>query len=245
MERGRYKRPFDLAVVASALTLLAPLWLLLLTAIPLLIRLEDGGPVFYRQTRLGRDGRRFRLLKFRTMVVDAETGTGPVWAGPSDPRITRVGGVLRRLRFDELPQLLSVLRGEMSLVGPRPERPELAARFERDLPGFSRRLRVRPGIVGLAQAAGGYHASPRRKLRYDDLYIRAMSPWLDLKLMVWCVWATIQREIRSRPIDLPADDPADSPGDSTAGTENGPPAASEAAPPAEGRSKASAPVSQP
>lgn len=234
MERGRYKRPFDLAVVASALALLAPLWLLLLTAIPLLIRLEDGGPVFYRQTRLGRDGRRFRLLKFRTMVVDAETETGPVWAGPSDPRITRVGGVLRRLRFDELPQLLSVLRGEMSLVGPRPERPELAERFERDLPGFSRRLRVRPGIVGLAQAAGGYHASPRRKLRYDDLYIRAMSPWLDLKLMVWCVWATIQREIRSRPIDFPTVRSGKRP--------SNPP---EAAPPAEGRSQASAPVSQP
>lgn len=234
MERGRYKRPFDLAVVVSALTLLAPLWLLLLTAIPLLIRLEDGGPVFYRQTRLGRDGRRFRLLKFRTMVVDAETETGPVWAGPRDPRITRVGGVLRRLRFDELPQLLSVLRGEMSLVGPRPERPELAERFERDLPGFSRRLRVRPGIVGLAQAAGGYHASPRRKLRYDDLYIRAMSPWLDLKLMVWCVWATIQREIRSRPIDFP-----------TARSGKRPSNPPEAAPPAEGRSQASAPVSQP
>lgn len=222
MERGRYKRPFDLAVVASALTLLAPLWLALFTAIPLLIRLEDGGPVFYRQTRLGRDGRPFRLLKFRTMVVDAETETGPVWADPNDPRVTRVGGALRRLRFDELPQLLSVVRGEMSLVGPRPERPELAERFERDLPGFSRRLRVRPGIVGLAQAAGGYHASPRQKLRYDDLYIRAMSPWLDLKLMVWCVWATIQRELRSPPTDPPAD--------SRSGAENRPPPGAEAPP---------------
>lgn len=226
MERGRYKRPFDLAVVASALTLLAPLWLLLLTAIPLLIRLEDGGPIFYRQTRLGRGGRRFELLKFRTMVVDAETETGPVWAGPSDPRITRVGGVLRRLRFDELPQLLSVLRGEMSLVGPRPERPELAERFEHDLPGFSRRLRVRPGIVGLAQAAGGYHASPRQKLRYDDLYIRTMSPWLDLKLIVWCVWATVQREIRSPPVDSSTDLPA-------AGSGSGRSVPPKAAPPAD------------
>ena len=195
MTRGRYKRPFDIAVIAAAFALLLPLWLLLAVAIPLSIRLEDGGPVFYRQTRLGRGGKPFRLVKFRTMVVDAEAATGPVWADRKDPRITRVGRLLRKLRFDELPQLLTVLRGDMSLVGPRPERPALAERFAREIPGFERRLRVRPGIVGLAQAAAGYHARPRQKLRYDNLYIANMGPWLDLRLLVWCVVATIRKEI--------------------------------------------------
>ena len=205
MSRGRYKRPFDIAVLAAAFALLLPLWLLLAAAIPLAIRLEDSGPIFYRQTRLGLRGKPFRLVKFRTMVVDAEAATGPVWAGRRDPRITRVGGVLRRLRFDELPQLWSVLRGEMSLVGPRPERPALAERFAREIPGFGRRLRVRPGIVGLAQAAAGYHAPPRRKLRYDNLYIATMSPWLDLRLLVWCVVATIRKEIVGDEARAPAD----------------------------------------
>lgn len=204
MSRGRYKRSFDIAVLAAAFALLLPLWLFLAVAIPLAIRIEDGGPVFYRQTRLGLGGKPFRLVKFRTMVVDAEAATGPVWAGRRDPRITRVGGVLRRLRFDELPQLGSVLRGEMSLVGPRPERPALAERFASEIPGFGRRLRVRPGIVGLAQAVAGYHASPRRKLRYDNLYIARMSPWLDLRLLVWCVLATIRKEILGDAARAPA-----------------------------------------
>ncbi len=195
MRRARYKRPFDLAVVFVSFWLLLPLWLLLAISIPLAIRLEDGGPVFFRQTRLGLDGEAFRLLKFRTMVVDAEQRLGPVWAARKDPRITAVGRVLRHLRFDELPQLAHVLRGEMSLVGPRPERPELTEQIELEVSGFRRRLRVRPGIFGLAQAAGGYHASPREKLRYDNLYIATMNPWLDLKLMAWCVLATLRRDL--------------------------------------------------
>ena len=220
MSRGGYKRPFDITVLAAAFALLLPLWILLAAAIPLAIRIEDGGPVFYRQTRLGLRGKPFRLVKFRTMVVDAEAATGPVWAGRRDPRITRVGSVLRRLRFDELPQLWSVLRGEMSLVGPRPERPALAERFAREIPGFGRRLRVRPGIVGLAQAAAGYHAAPRRKLRYDNLYIAAMNPWLDLRLLVWCVLATLRKEILGA--EARAAGPAGSP---SAPATAGPPAA--------------------
>ena len=203
MKRGRYKRPLDLVVIGAASLVFLPLWLLLAAAIPLAILLEDGGPVFYSQTRLGRGGRPFRIFKFRTMTVDAETAIGPVLAARRDQRITAVGRVLRRFRLDELPQLLNIVRGEMSLVGPRPERPEIAERFEREAPGFSRRLRVRPGIIGLAQAAAGYHAHPRQKLRYDNLYIATMSPWLDLKLAVWCVVATVRNEFRRDPEKTP------------------------------------------
>ena len=185
--RESWKRPFDLCVVALAALLLLPLWIALAVAIPLAIRLESPGPVLYRQARLGRGGRVFVMLKFRTMVDGAERRTGPVWAARRDARVTRVGGFLRRWHLDELPQVANVVRGEMSLVGPRPERPELAARVEREVPGFAGRLRVRPGIAGLAQARGSGHWKPRRKLRYDTFYMARMSPWLDLTLGVWCL----------------------------------------------------------
>lgn len=181
--RGRYKRPFDLALLSVAAVLLAPFWLLLWVAVSLAIRVEDGGPVYYIQRRLGRGGRSFNLVKFRTMRKDAERVTGPVWASKQDPRLTRVGAVLRRFHLDELPQVVNVFRGEMSLVGPRPERPEIAEQIERVLPKFVERLRVRPGIAGLAQARASYHTSPRQKLRYDRLYIEAMSPLLDMRLL--------------------------------------------------------------
>lgn len=196
--RWRYKRPFDLCAVSLALVLLGPIWLLLGLGIALAIRLDDGAPVLYRQRRLGRDGTVFRILKFRTMAPGAEDRTGPVLAVPRDGRVTRVGRVLRRLHLDELPQVVNVIRGEMSLVGPRPERPELAAHFERAVPGFSARLRVRPGIAGLAQANGAYYWDPRRKLHHDNLYIASMSPWLYLKLCAICV-ARVLRPRRDGP----------------------------------------------
>ena len=189
---ARYKRPFDLTVLALGLIVLLPVWPVFVAAIALAVRLAGPGPVLYRQTRLGRDGREFQILKFRTMAPDAEERTGPVWATWRDARTTPVGRVLRRFHLDELPQAVNVLRGEMSLVGPRPERPELAARIERTLPGFSRRLRVRPGIAGLAQARGGSRIRARDKLRYDLCYIAAMGPWLDLKLCVLCVWKALR-----------------------------------------------------
>ena len=192
--RERYKRPFDLAVVGFLLLSFGPLWLLLWVVIALAIRLEDGGRVFYRQPRLGRGGAVFSILKFRTMVEGAEDGTGPVLTSARDRRITRTGRVLRRFHLDELPQAVNILKGEMSLVGPRPERPELAAVFERSVPGFAARLRVRPGIAGLAQAVGAYNWDPRRKLRCDNLYIARMSPCLDLRLCLRCV----ARVLRSR-----------------------------------------------
>lgn len=190
--RERYKRPLDLVLTVLLLAALLPLWLPAAAAIALAIRLEDGGSVLYGQPRLGRGGRIFRILKFRTMVEGAERHTGPVWAAPRDSRTTAVGRVLRRFHLDELPQLVNVLSGEMSLVGPRPERPELAARIERGLPAFHRRLLVRPGIAGLAQAQGRAAMSARHKLRYDLVYIGAMGPCLDLRLLAVCAWRALE-----------------------------------------------------
>ena len=183
---GGYKRAFDLAVLCAALVLLAPAWLPAVALVAAAVRVLDGRPVLFRQRRLGRDGRPFDILKFRTMPVAAETGTGPVVAAANDARATPVGRVLRRWHLDELPQAVNVLRGEMSLVGPRPERPELVALCERRAPGFGRRLAVAPGIAGLAQARRGAAVTPAQKLRYDLLYIRAMGPWLDARLLAAC-----------------------------------------------------------
>ena len=194
----RYKRPFDLLVLGLGLIVLLPVWPVLAAAVALAVRLSGPGPVLYRQVRLGREGREFQILKFRTMAPDAEERTGPVWATWNDARATPVGRVLRRYHLDELPQAVNVLRGEMSLVGPRPERPELAARIEPAVPGFSRRLRVRPGIAGLAQARGGSGIRPRDKLRYDRCYIEAMAPWLDLRLCVLCVWKALRPGVARR-----------------------------------------------
>lgn len=191
-----YKRPLDLSIIIAAGILLLPFWLILWLAILLAIRLEDGGRVFYVQCRVGQGGRHFRLFKFRTMMKDAECATGPVWAARQDPRLTRVGRVLRRFHLDEMPQLFNVLRGDMSLVGPRPERPELLKRIERDVPAFAQRLRIRPGLAGLAQIQVGYHADPQTKLRYDKLYMATMSPLLDLKLLLLGLWHAFVKPLR-------------------------------------------------
>ena len=127
------------------------------------------------------------------MIQDAERQTGQVWAAEDDPRLTKVGKTLRRLHLDEIPQVINIVRGEMSLVGPRPERPALAEQFNREVPGFSQRLRVRPGIAGLAQVRGSYWTDPSYKLKYDNLYIETMSPWLDIKLLFLAVWVAVKR----------------------------------------------------
>ncbi|MCY4155311.1 MAG: sugar transferase [Gammaproteobacteria bacterium] len=191
--RDGYKRVFDLTVIIFAYMLLFPLWLIVWIFVPLAIWLEDRGPVFYAQERVGRFGQRFKVLKFRTMIQNAESLTGQVWAQADDPRLTRVGRILRRLHLDEIPQVINIIKGEMSLVGPRPERPALAEQFSREVPGFSARLRVRPGIAGLAQVRGSYWTDPEYKLRYDNQYIETMSPWLDLKLLFLAVWVAIKR----------------------------------------------------
>jgi lipopolysaccharide/colanic/teichoic acid biosynthesis glycosyltransferase len=157
---------FDFAAAGLLLALASPLVL----AAMLAVRLTSRGPAIHTQTRLGQHGRIFTIYKIRTMVADAESLTGPRWSFPGDPRITRVGAILRALHLDELPQLWNVLRGEMSLVGPRPERPEIAAKLRRAIPGYDRRLLVKPGLTGFAQIhlpPDETVASVRRKLQYD------------------------------------------------------------------------------
>lgn len=194
--RDGYKRPFDLAIIILAHLLLFPLLLILWIGIPLVIWVGDRGPAFYLQERVGRSGRRFNVIKFRTMILDAESRTGPVWAAERDSRTTRIGRILRILHLDELPQVINILKGDMSVVGPRPERPELVERFSQDVPGFSERLRVRPGVAGLAQVRGTAQTRPRDKLRYDNLYIETLSPWMDIKLLFLSVWVVLRRCLR-------------------------------------------------
>lgn len=194
--RDGYKRPFDLTIIILAHLLLFPLFVVLWIGIPLAIWIGDRGPVFYLQERVGRSGKRFQVIKFRTMILDAESQTGPIWAAERDSRTTRIGRFLRTFRLDELPQVINILKGEMSIVGPRPERPELVERFSRDVPGFSGRVRVRPGVAGLAQVQGSAQTRPRDKLRYDNLYIGTLSPWMDIKLLVLSVWVVLRRCLR-------------------------------------------------
>jgi lipopolysaccharide/colanic/teichoic acid biosynthesis glycosyltransferase len=152
-----------------------------------LVRLTSRGPAIYCQTRSGRDGRPFRIYKIRTMYHDCERMTGPQWSRPGDPRVTPVGRILRATHIDELPQLWNILCLEMTLVGPRPERPEIVAKLEPLLPAYRDRLLIRPGVTGLAQVQLPPDAdleSVRRKLLFDLYYIRHASPWLDLRLMI-------------------------------------------------------------
>jgi lipopolysaccharide/colanic/teichoic acid biosynthesis glycosyltransferase len=163
----------------------------------LAIRLDSPGPVFYRQQRNGRDNRTFALLKFRSMVVDAEAGGKPRWASLQDPRVTRVGRFIRSARIDELPQLLNVLRGEMSMVGPRPERPAFVAELAAAIPHYHDRAIVKPGITGWAQVNYPYGASvadARMKLAYDLYYIRRRSLLLDLLILLATVRVVLFRE---------------------------------------------------
>ena len=148
------------------------------------IKCTDRGPVFYKQERLTKDGKHFMIYKFRTMVVDAEKMSGPVLASERDPRILPIGKILRATRMDELPQILNILKGEMSLVGPRPERPELAAEIEREIPEFRYRLKVKAGLTGFAQVYGKYNTNSYDKLKLDLMYIRKYSLMLDLKLIL-------------------------------------------------------------
>lgn len=174
------KRAVDIGVASFVLLVTGPLLIL----VALLVRLSSPGPVFYLQERIGLRGRSFRLLKFRTMIDDAEKETGPVLAQANDPRITRLGRMLRATRLDEFPQLLNVLKGEMSLVGPRPERPVFVDEYTRANPAYHYRHLVKPGLTGVAQVYGRYTTSPEDKLRYDLYYIRNYSLLLDLKILL-------------------------------------------------------------
>jgi exopolysaccharide biosynthesis polyprenyl glycosylphosphotransferase len=173
------KRAFDLALAAVLFVVALPIMLL----VALAVRCSSRGRVLFRQERVGQDGRRFTMVKFRTMHADAEQATGPVLATQNDPRVTWLGRYLRAARLDELPQLWNVLRGDMSFVGPRPERPEFVQQFEREIHGYAERFKVRPGLTGYAQVNGEYHTSPATKLKYDLAYIYNRSLWLDLKIL--------------------------------------------------------------
>jgi len=176
---GIVKRAFD---VALAVVLLVPALPLLLVAAAL-VWMTSPGPVLYRQVRVGKDGRPFTMLKLRTMEAEAERTTGPVLAAENDPRVTPLGRVLRATRLDELPQLWNVLRGDMSFVGPRPERPEFVTTFAREIDGYTERFTVRPGVTGYAQVGGVYHTSAATKLKYDLAYIYNRTLWLDLRIL--------------------------------------------------------------
>ncbi|HEX8730136.1 MAG TPA: sugar transferase [Ktedonobacterales bacterium] len=174
-----WKRVMDIILAVIGLTI----FVVLSPLLALIIVLDSRGPMFYTQTRLGLGGKPFRIVKLRSMVVDAEHGVGPQWAQDNDTRITRVGKFLRRSRIDEVPQLINVLRGEMSIIGPRPERPEFVETLARDIPYYRARLAVKPGLTGWAQVRyryGNTQEDALRKLQYDLYYIRHQSPLLDL-----------------------------------------------------------------
>ena len=163
----------------------------------ILVKTTSRGPVFYWQERVGKDGLLFKMFKFRTMYTDAEHHTGPVWAMREDKRVTRVGRFLRRTHIDELPQLINVLKGEMSIIGPRPERPFFTDKFKDEIHGYTRRLSVKPGITGLAQCYHKYDETidnVKRKLRYDVLYIKKMCWMLDMKIL----WKTVNVSLLGR-----------------------------------------------
>jgi lipopolysaccharide/colanic/teichoic acid biosynthesis glycosyltransferase len=184
--RGVYERikpSLDVAIALLLLIITAPVMFVAM----LLVRLSSRGPAIYTQKRLGLDGRIFTIYKIRTMFHDCELKGGVTWSRPGDPRVTPVGRALRFTHLDELPQLINVVLGEMSLVGPRPERPEFLPKLERAFPDYRRRLAVRPGITGLAQVQQPPDVdleSVRRKLEYDLYYVEQAGAWLDLRIIV-------------------------------------------------------------
>ena len=195
------KRAFDVLLAGTGLLLSAPLWPIVATA----IKLESRGPVFFGQARVGEHGRLFDALKFRSMIHEAEKETGPLQASEGDPRVTRVGRLLRASALDELPQLWNIFRGDMSFVGPRALRPEEievdsrgAAVPLRAVPGFAERVSVPPGLTGVAQIYAARDVTRRQKFRFDRLYIRRRSFMLDVRLILLSFWITFRGTWESR-----------------------------------------------
>lgn len=189
----RFKVTFD--ICGSLLLLIATAPAMVIIAV--LIKCTSPGPIIFKQDRLTAHGKKFTILKFRTMKVSSDSKSAFVWTEKNDPRVTRVGSFLRITRLDELPQLFNVLKGDMSLIGPRPERPEFTNTLAKEIPGFHRRLQIKAGLTGLAQVGNGYTASIedyRKKLAWDRLYILKQSVWLDL----WITLKTIAVVISGR-----------------------------------------------
>jgi exopolysaccharide biosynthesis polyprenyl glycosylphosphotransferase len=183
------KRLMDIVLSAIGIVIASPFMLV----IALLIKLYDHGPVFYRQVRLTKDGKRFRIIKFRSMRVNSEKDGARLMV-KGDKRVTPVGRVLRNIHFDELPQLFNILKGDMSIVGPRPERPEIFTRYEEEIPEFCFRLKVKAGLTGYAQVYGKYNTTPYDKLKLDMIYIENFSLLMDLKLILMTVKILFQKE---------------------------------------------------
>ncbi len=173
-----FKRFFDFVLSLMAIIVLA----LPMLIVAIIVRLTSPGPALYKQERTGLNGKVFTLYKFRSMRTDAEAA-GAQWAVDNDPRVTKFGRIMRMTRLDELPQLFNIIRGDMSIVGPRPERPVFYEKFSKYIDGFDQRLKVVPGLTGLAQINGGYDLKPEEKIAYDIEYIKTRSLWLDLKLI--------------------------------------------------------------
>ena len=180
----KFKRFLDIII---SLVLLIPSSILILI-FGILVKLETPGKMFYSQERVGIMGKPIHITKLRSMFQDAEKKSGAMWAKKNDVRVTKVGNFIRKTRIDELPQLFSVLKGDLSLIGPRPERPMFTEEFSKDIPGFEQRLRITPGLSGWAQVNGGYDATPSEKLVDDLYYIDHVSPWIDFKIL----WMTIK-----------------------------------------------------
>ncbi len=193
------KRAFDIALSGFGLVGSLPLWGL----IALAIKLDDGGPVFYGQPRVGKGSRVFQGLKFRSMIPDGDFKWGALPAAEDDPRITRVGRILRATAMDELPQLWNILKGDMSFVGPRPEWTELVKTFRQEIPSFDRRHIVRPGLTGLGQVYGHSESPREHKLRYDLLYIQKQSFLLDLRLVFMSFLVTFAGKWEARSAKVP------------------------------------------
>src|SRR5699024_11117527 len=189
-EQKLMKRILDLFVSSIGLIIISPV----LIIISIIIKLYDRGPIFYKQERVTENNKRFNLYKFRTMIVDAEKYTGPTLATDEDPRITPLGKFLRATRIDELPQLLNVLKGDMSMVGPRPERPFFVDQFNKEVEGFKYRVSVKAGITGLAQVLSNYSTDPETKVKYDLLYIKSYSLLFDIKLIFNTVKTVFMRD---------------------------------------------------
>ena len=182
----------DRDIVISLLLLLVSSPIIILTAFA--IKIDSEGPIFFKQERLGQNGKPFRVLKFRSMINNAEKHTGPVWSQKDDPRVTRMGKFVRRVRIDELPQMYNVLKGEMSLVGPRPERAFFVEKLSLEIPYYKRRLKVRPGVTGWAQIKHKYDETiedVRIKLKYDLFYIENMSLRMDFKILLRTVFVVL------------------------------------------------------
>jgi lipopolysaccharide/colanic/teichoic acid biosynthesis glycosyltransferase len=194
-----FKRAFDVVLSGIGLIVSSPLW----ATIALAIKIEDGGPVFYRQYRVGKNCKEFVSVKFRSMIPESDAKWGAVPATEGDPRITRVGRILRATAMDELPQLWNIFRGDMSFVGPRPEWSELVKKFRVEIPEFDRRHAVTPGLTGVAQIYGHSELPRRQKLRYDLLYIKKQGFWLDLRIVLISFLVTFTGKWEERSAKLP------------------------------------------